>query len=593
MRPGPEAGRQPRRAGRPWQAWAVLASGLALTALASTRESARADALARQDLLGRAFAVRTRIIVGLERMETLLRGGAALFDASEETTRLEWRAYVSGLRMGTRYPGIQGLGFLRAFPCREREALVERIRAEGLPDFRVWPEPPPNRESCSAVVWIEPCEGQNLRALGFDGLSEEARRTALERGLDEDDTSLSGPLVLVQESGASVQPGAMISVPVYRGGRPEPGVRERRARLLGWVYAVLRLDDLMHGILGPWHEAEGRRLHLSVWDGTRPGGGPLLWDGASRPASGAAVEAAVTLPVHFGGRVWTLGFDATPGSGRSFLARTWLVATAGTAVSLLLFALLGSLRRLRLLNQELEARVADRTRALDASNAELQAFAYTVAHDLKAPLRAVSGFTALVLEGKEAHLDAESRLLLGRVLEAARRGGLLIEGLLRHAALARLPLARRQVDVEAVARGIVSDLQASAPGRRVEWKVEPGLAAVADEALFREALGKLLENAWKFTTGRDPARVEVGAEQLGDETVFVVRDDGAGFDPAHAHRLFQPFQRAHAPGEFPGLGIGLALAARIVGRHGGWIRIESSPGGGTTVRFTFPPAPAP
>ncbi|MCL4809817.1 MAG: CHASE domain-containing protein [Thermoanaerobaculia bacterium] len=533
--------------------------------------------------------MRTRIVVGLERLETLLRGGAAFFDASERTTREEWHAYVSGLRMGTRYPGVQGLGFVRAFPCRERESLVEQVRAEGLPDFRLWPEPPPDREACSAVVWIKPCEGRNLRALGYDGLSEQVRRAALERARDEDDTALSAPLVLIQESGADVQPGALISVPVYRGGRPGPGVEERRARLLGWVYAVVRLDDVMHGILGPWHEVEGRRLRLRVWDGALPGGGPLLWDGSEDPAPSATPVAAVTLPVHFGGRDWTLGFDPAPGSGRSLFARAWLVATAGTAVSLLLVALLGSLRRLRLLNEELEERVADRTRDLDATNAELQAFAYTVAHDLKAPLRAVSGFTALVLEGKEAHLDAESRRLLGRVLDAAHRGGLLIEGLLRHAALARATLARRRVDVEAVARGVASDLGARAPERGVEWKVESGLAAEADESLLREALERLLENALKFTAGRDLARIEVGAERIGSETVFFVRDDGAGFDPAHAHRLFQPFQRAHAPDEFPGLGIGLALAARIIGRHGGWIRIDSSPGRGTTVRFTLAP----
>ena len=511
------------RGAGPWLAWSVLAAALVLTVLAAMREAIRAEALAAQDLRSRALEVRARIVSGLESLEALLRGGAAYLDASERVTREEFHVWVAGLRMGSRYPGIQAIGFVRAFPCARRAEAVAAERADGLPDFRVWPDPEEARAACSAVVWIEPAAGRNLRAFGYDGLAEPVRRAALERARDRDETALSDRVVLVQEADGAGQAGAMVAVPVYRGGRPGPGLEERRDRLTGWLYAVLRMSDLVPGLLGRRPVSEKGPVHLRIWDGPRAGREPPTWDGRP-PERRTAALPELALAVDFGGTSWTLGFDRDEASRYAVLARAFLVGAAGGTASLLVFALLLSRHRLTLLNARLEERVAARTRALDESNAELSAFAYTVAHDLKAPLRAISGFATLVLEEKGERLDAEGRRLLGRVVDAARRGGLLIEGLLRHAALARAPLARGAVDVGAIVRSIASDLEARSPGRRVVWKIAPGLTADADPALLREALVQLVENAWKFTSGRDPALIEFGAEEVGGEASAGLRD---------------------------------------------------------------------
>lgn len=241
----------------------------------------------------------------------------------------------------------------------------------------------------------------------------------------------------------------------------------------------------------------------------------------------------------------------------------------------------------RSLNAELEQRVAERTEELAVANAELRSFSSTVAHDLTAPLRGINGLAGRLLEDCGPRLDEEARGLLRRIAEASARGGRLIAALLDHARISVARLEREPVDVGALACAILRRRAAEQPRRRVAWSAPTGLVVLADSGLVAEILEHLLSNAWKFTASREAARIEVGAEAEGAETVLFVRDDGVGFDPAHAGRLFELFHRAHAGTELAGLGVGLALAESAVRRHGGWIRIDGAPGAGATVRFTL------
>lgn len=237
------------------------------------------------------------------------------------------------------------------------------------------------------------------------------------------------------------------------------------------------------------------------------------------------------------------------------------------------------------LNRELEEKVRRRTAQLEAANRELEAFAHSVSHDLRAPLRAMDGFSRILEEDFGPTLPAEAREHLGRIREGARRMGRMIEALLGLSRIGRRELTRRRVDLSAMAREVLEELVAAEPGRRFDLRVQPGLEAEADPDLVRILLQNLLGNAVKFTAGREPAVIEVGAERTPEGTVFFVRDNGAGFDPAHAAMLFGPFQRLHPRSEFPGLGIGLATAERIVARHGGRIWGEGRPGQGAVFRF--------
>jgi PAS domain S-box-containing protein len=237
------------------------------------------------------------------------------------------------------------------------------------------------------------------------------------------------------------------------------------------------------------------------------------------------------------------------------------------------------------LNRSLEARVAMRTHELTMANRELERFAYSVSHDLRAPLRAIDGFSRMLAERYGARLDEDGREYLARVRAAAGRMGELIDSLLKMARLSRGDLRLRELDLTRIATDAAGELRASDPDRKVTVDIAPGLHAVGDPGLARSMLQNLIDNAWKFTRQRDDARIEVGRTDAGE---FFVRDNGAGFDPDFIGKLFRPFQRLHSQTDFSGHGIGLASVKRIVERHGGSIRAEGRTGEGATFYFTLP-----
>ncbi|MFZ5478066.1 MAG: sensor histidine kinase [Myxococcota bacterium] len=249
---------------------------------------------------------------------------------------------------------------------------------------------------------------------------------------------------------------------------------------------------------------------------------------------------------------------------------------------------------LRTLATDLEARVAQRTRDLAAANAELESFTWTVAHDLRAPLRAIDAYAAMLADDCAARLDATGLGYLARVRAGVKRMAMLIEDLLRLARVGREVLRPEEVDLSAMVVEIADGLSRSAPDRAVSWEIQPGVRAVADARLVRVAIENLVENAWKYTSRKDRACIGFACEEEGGERVYVVRDDGAGFDMRYADKLFRPFSRLHGEEEFPGTGIGLATVRRIVERHGGRVACEGCPGEGATFRFTLgTPAPPP
>jgi signal transduction histidine kinase len=243
---------------------------------------------------------------------------------------------------------------------------------------------------------------------------------------------------------------------------------------------------------------------------------------------------------------------------------------------------------LQALNATLEARVAERTALLETLNGELESFSYSVAHDLRAPLRAINGFSECLLRDAAPGLSGESRRDLERIVAAGRRMDGLIDDLLRLSRLNRSALVRDRFDLSALAQEVLATLRAGDRDRQVETAVEPGLAAEGDARLMRVLLENLIGNAWKYTARADPARIAIGHAMIDGASAFFVRDNGAGFDMAHAGRLFGAFQRMHPREEFEGHGIGLATAKRIVGRHGGRIWAEAAVGRGATFWFTLP-----
>jgi len=246
---------------------------------------------------------------------------------------------------------------------------------------------------------------------------------------------------------------------------------------------------------------------------------------------------------------------------------------------------------LRKLNARLEQREQERTRASKATNRELEALCYSVSHDLRTPLRSVDGFSRVLLEDYSARLDEDGRDSLRRIRAASQRMGLLIEDLLTLSRTARAELHCAPQDLTALVQHLAENFSHTEPDRQVEWVITPGLVAHADAELLRRAMQNLLSNAWKFTSRRPDARIEVGRREVNGEPAFYVRDNGAGFDMEFADRLFGPFQRLHTVQEFPGTGIGLANVQRIIHRHGGRVWAEARVDGGATFYFTLPEQP--
>jgi signal transduction histidine kinase len=250
-----------------------------------------------------------------------------------------------------------------------------------------------------------------------------------------------------------------------------------------------------------------------------------------------------------------------------------------------------AMENVQLLN-ELESRVKTRTAQLEAANRELEAFSYSVSHDLRAPLRSIDGHSAALEEDHADRLDPKARDQLSRIRNASSRMNVLIDDLLTLSKVSRTELRDEPIDVSALARTVASELERQNPERRFDVVVPDGLSARGDASLMRIVLENLLGNAFKFTAGATLPRIEVGCTEQAGDRVFHVRDNGAGFDMKYAGKLFAPFQRLHSAKEFPGTGIGLATVQRIVHRHGGRIWTDSKPGVGTTFSFTLAPASA-
>jgi PAS domain S-box-containing protein len=250
--------------------------------------------------------------------------------------------------------------------------------------------------------------------------------------------------------------------------------------------------------------------------------------------------------------------------------------------------------QVRALAAELETRVRQRTAELERSNKDLQAFTYSVAHDLSTPLRGLSGFSEVLLEEYGELLGEAGRGYAGRIQAASERMALIIDDLLRLSQVSHARLNLVPVDLSAEVVAIAGGLRSRDPGRRVSVAIQEGVWVTADRVLIRAVLEDLVENAWKFTVRRDDATIEFGTSTDDAATVCCyVRDNGVGFDPAYAGKLFQPFQRLHAVGEFPGAGIGLVSVRRIIERHGGRTWAQGAVDGGATFYFTLGAKDAP
>jgi signal transduction histidine kinase len=324
---------------------------------------------------------------------------------------------------------------------------------------------------------------------------------------------------------------------------------------------------------------------LSIEPGVVTGGTPM--DNALRTAATAPAAAAVVALVaasFITGALRRRLDGMRAGVDEAFRDQTY--ATRLSAESGVLRPLTSSINKLLDQMQQRDNSLRRRTTELEAANKDLESFAATVSHDLRAPVGSISGFAQALDEDYGPQLDEMGRECIHWIRHSATQMNNLIEGMLQMARLTRVEVHRTEVDITRMARDIAGGLQRAHPDRDVEFAIRDGIIANGDERLLRAVLENLIGNSFKFTSKRPGARIEIGARDDDGTMAFYVRDNGAGFAPEHAAKMFRPFQRLHSEKEFSGTGIGLATVHRIVQRHGGRVWAEGEPEKGATVYFT-------
>ena len=605
-----------------WPALVVLLVSLAATLGVSLRIRSEIQATAHARFLSAADRLQESILSRISTYIAMLEAGSGLVAASQRLTQDEFFRFVERLQLPVRYPGIQGIGYTVRLAPHEVGPFVQQQRRAGRPGFHVWPEEA--RSEYHTIVYLEPLDFRNRRAIGYDMATDPTRRAAMERARDTGRAAASGRVRLVQEvDGTDEQPGFLIYVPVYAGGDVPATIEERRQQLVGFIYSPFRARDLFAGIFGGDPQP---RAGVELFD-LEPHPDHLLMATSAPDRQDAGV--ALQRPLTVAGRRWTAVFFSTPPPHPAPAVLTPIVFGTGVGLSLFLAgltllqirarqrverseAIIGEAsERFRQQAETLEQanrRISELLEREHAARAEAERagrekdeFLATLSHELRTPLAAVVGWSDLLAAGLPA--DQASRALTA-VRRNARAQLQLVNDLLDMSRIAggRMQLELHDIDPRDVVEAAVTVTRPAAEAKRVRIETEatPDLPLIrADPARLQQVVWNLLTNAIKFTPSDGSIRIRLASGQ--DDVVLTVTDTGTGIDPAFLPHVFDRFRQADASPtrRAGGLGLGLSIVRHIVEMHGGTVDAHSEGAGrGATFAVRLPrtapgAAPAP
>ena len=572
---------------RSWLPWAVLLVTALFTVIGTTYVSHVAQA---QDSARFETAIQDLTAELHQRIDssiTLLRAGRAFFAARETVTRDEFAELVAHLELAARFPGVQGIGFTRRIHGDEVAALEAELRRQGARGFRVRAADRPADER-HVIVLLEPLNERNQAAIGFDAFSDPVRRTAMQQAWETGEATASGRIMLLQELDEAEEPGFVVYLPVYRGGRRPATVAERREALVGFVYCPFRARDLLDSLL---HGQLGETIVLRVYDGPAPDAGNLLFTSAAEDGD---VSRALTLTraLRVAGREWTLYAGARPAFVGASSRLVPVIFGLGIGIAVLLFLLTRAEAQAGAEAQQIARDLQRSEEELKVASRAKDEFLATLSHELRTPLNAILGWTRMLRLG---HLDEErSRTALEVIERNARTQVQLIEDLLDVSRIitGKLRLEMRTVAVNPLVEEAINTVRPSAEAKGVKlvWRADPdiGLILGAPDRL-QQIIWNLLSNAIKFTPAG--GLVELRAGRAGDTVRLLVRDSGVGINPAFLPHVFERFRQADSTTtrSHSGVGLGLAIVRHLVELHGGTISAASEgEGRGSTFTATFP-----
>ena len=558
--------------------WFVFAVFLLLTLLATSYvwRTTRAADRARFD--NAVQATRDAIAARLETYVNVLTATRDLIVSDPALQRQDLRDYIRSHELQRRYPGIQGIGLSLRVPVENVRELETEMRREGFEGFRVWPETA--RPEVQAIVVLEPRNRRNEAAMGFDMSSDAVRRAAMARARDTGLPSASGQVTLVQEIDDSKQSGFLIYSPVYTTGHTPATVSDRRAALLGFVYAPFRAEDLLNGIFGTQRRPE---LGFEIRDAGR-----VLYRTRELPA-----EPRWTARGHLvvAGRRWDIVWISRREGYGPAVSLAGATLLGGLIIASLLFSLLRVQLHAREQAEQTAERLAASEAALQRANQAKDDFLATLSHELRTPMTSIMGWAQMLADDR---LDPEtSRTGIEAIGKSAKVQAQLIDDLLDVSRITagKMRIEQRPVELAAVIAAAVETVRPAAAAKNVSLvsQVEPDVAVNGDAHRLQQVVWNLLTNAVKFTP--EGGEVSVGARAEGREALIEVRDSGQGIDPEFMPHLFERFRQADSSStrSHMGLGLGLAIVRHLVELHDGTIAAESrGKGKGSTFRVRIP-----
>ncbi len=505
--------------------------------------------------------------------EAILRSTSSMITVNPLMDNISFRTYVNHLNIPINYPGVQGIGYSMLVKPGETAALITRMQAEGMTDFKLWPAT--DQTERHAIIYLEPLDERNKRAIGYDMFSEPVRREAMQRARDTGQPASTARVTLVQEDGAQAQPGFLIYVPVYRitkGEMPQT-VEQRRQALVGFAYSPFRVNDLISNVLAP---VANNPIHIQIYDGNRPIDSQRIYQNTS--AASASNTFKETQQLLLAGNQWTIVYSSPANYETSIWSIIITVLLVGMSFGIALFIFSSSQIRAR---QQAEEAVSVR-----------DSFLWVASHELRSPLTALLG-NAQLLEMRtmrDNSLAEREQNNLQTVIRQGLRMNRMISVLLDHAQIqtGTLSVNPQPMDLVPLAQKIIKDLRDSTDQHSIRLEGLEHLLILGDDLRLEQVFYNLINNAIKYSP--KGGEITIRLLQESDQGIIHVSDQGLGIPAKDQKRLFNEFYRASNVKEakINGSGLGLYVVHEIIRQHNGKISIESELGKGSTFTIQLP-----
>ncbi len=574
-------------------AWILLLLGLLTTFFVSYYVKSYIDKDNQEKFEKHCDEIRTRIEIRLEAHKQTLLSGAAMFDASNYVERKEWTIYVNRLRLDKHFDGIQALGFSLWIKPEELAAHEKSIQKEGFPDYHI--KPAGKRDAYTSIIYIEPFSNRNLRAFSYDMYSEPVRRDAMQRAVDNNEVSLSGKVLLVQETSTDIQAGTLMYCPVYKKNQQIETVAQRRNAIFGWVYSPFRMTDLFQNIVSNDHDFDMTYLHMHVYDGNDINEEKLLYQNKKDSPNDPPVLFQYKTQLNFYGAIWTINFQQFPNPINKINYReAWITLVTGVSIGLLLFSLLRSYAMTRMkassIAFDLTKQLREKERKLALVNADLLQFTTISTHHLQEPARRLVSFSKRLQDelARSTNANEEVAIALQFIMQSAERQQALVRDIQLYLAA---PTPRGEVELVSVTDVIEKVIQHhESLIREIHAQIvcDTLPSVIIDKSRLYNIFNLLVDNSLRYR--RLDCALKIRIYGVPDEARirYYVEDNGIGIPAEYREKVFLVFERLQVNEDQNSTGIGLAIVRRIVESCDGAVNLVETAGGGTTVVFDLP-----